>query len=178
MQLGRKWVEIGGKGIEIVYFGTAETVLDDKYRVTVPRRFRETMEVLGHAVWFLTQGFDRSISLFPQAEWNQIRKQANQYSAMNARAQDFRRLLFASATEVRPDRQGRIPIPAHLRTYAGLERDAILIGVDDHLELWSRDAWSGFQQQHEPEFKGMAAQLFAGETIRDATEDGGASHGY
>jgi len=163
------------KGDGPVYFGTAETVLDDKNRVTVPRRFRETMDVLKHAVWFLARGFDRSISLFPHTEWNKIRKQANRYSSMNAQALDFRRLLFASATEVRPDRQGRIPIPSHLREYAGLEREAVLIGVDDHLELWSRHAWAGFQGEHDPEFKGMAAQLFAGDKkeVGNSTEEGG-----
>ena len=159
-----------------MYFGTAETVLDDKNRVTVPRRFRETMDVLGHAVWYLARGFDHSISLYPHSEWNKVRKQTNRFSSMNAQALDFRRLLFASATEIRPDRQGRIPIPAHLREYAGLEREAVLIGVDDHLELWPRNTWLAFQQQQDAGFKGMAAQLFAGEGIEDSTEEGGANH--
>jgi len=160
-----------------VYIGTAETVLDTKHRITVPRRIRETMDVLGHAVWHMARGFDRSVFLFPHDAWAQIREQVNQYSTMHARALDFRRLFFASVTEVRPDRQGRMPVPAHLREYAGLDREAVLIGVDDHLELWSRDTWRSFQAAQEPEFKAMAARLFAGdEVLGESTEGNGASN--
>ncbi len=159
-----------------MYIGTAETVLDAKHRITVPRRVRETMEVLGHALWYMARGFDHSIFLFPRDEWNKIRDQVKQYSSMDTRALDFRRLFFASVTEVRPDRQGRMPVPPHLRAYARLDRDAVLIGVDDHLELWSRDAWRAFQEQQEPEFKAMAAQLFAGDKqLSNSTEESGAS---
>lgn len=162
-----------------MYIGTTETVLDDKNRITVPRRVRETMDVLGHAVWYMARGFDRSIFLFPHSEWNKIREQVNRYSSMDSRALDFRRLFFASVAEVQPDRQGRMPVAPHLREYAGLDREAVLIGVDDHLELWSRETWQAFRARHEPEFKAMAAPLFAGDgdkEARNSTEEGGASN--
>lgn len=143
-----------------MYFGEAQTVLDDKGRITVPRRFRETMDVLGHVLWYMTRGFDGSIFLFPREEWDKIREQAKQYASMDARAIDFRRMFFGSVSEVRPDRQGRMPVAAHLREHAGLEREAVLIGVDDHLELWSRDAWRAYQAGKESEFKQIAAELF------------------
>ncbi|HOZ46364.1 MAG TPA: division/cell wall cluster transcriptional repressor MraZ [Candidatus Hydrogenedentes bacterium] len=145
-----------------MYFGTYDTVLDDKNRVTAPRKIRDTMDVLGHAVWYMARGYDHSISLFPQHVWNTIREHVNKYSSMDAKALDFRRLLFASVTELRPDRQGRIPVPLHLREHAGLERDAVLIGVDEYLELWSRDHWRAFQERHQPQFKEMATALFSG----------------
>ncbi len=170
--MGRKDLKVVRKGPN-VYVGTSETVLDAKNRITVPRRVRETMDVLGHAVWFMARGFDNSISLFPQDAWNKIREQVNRYSSMDARALDFRRLFFASVTEVRPDRQGRMPVAGHLREYAGLDREAVLIGVDDHLELWSRETWRAFQTQQEPDFKAMASQLFTGDVgMSTATAEG------
>ena len=163
-----------------MYFGTAETVLDDKHRITVPRRVRATMDVLGHAVWYMARGFDHAVAMFPKEEWDNIRRQVNRFSSMDARALDFRRLLFASATEVRPDRQGRMAVPPHLRDYAGLDREAVLIGVDDHLELWSRDAWREFEAEQAPGYKAMAAPLFVGDSDREkqqnSTEEGGVSH--
>ena len=118
------------------------------------------MRVLGHNCWYMTRGFDRCIFLFHRDEWNKIRKQASKYSSMNAKALDFRRLLFGSVCEVSPDRQGRMPVPQHLREHAQLDKEAVLIGVDDHLELWSKDAWRAFQDKNEAEYKEMAAQLF------------------
>ena len=144
-----------------MYYGEASTVLDDKGRITVPRRIRETMNVLGHIQWFMTRGFDGAIFLFPRQEWEKIRAQAANHPSMG-KAIDFRRMLFGSVAEVQADRQGRMAVPPHLREHAGLERDAVLIGVDDHLELWSRDNWAAFQKRQQKEFKEMAEQLFAG----------------
>jgi len=157
-----------------VYYGESQTVLDDKGRITVPRRIRETMDVLGHAIWYMTRGFDGSIFMFSREEWMKIQAQLNRHSLMNPKALDFRRLFLGSVAEARPDRQGRMAIPPHLREYAGLDREAVLLGVGDHLELWSRDAWRAFQQRNESEFKEMATQLFM-ETDMDsgAEEKGG-----
>jgi MraZ protein len=160
-----------------VYIGTAETVLDSKNRITVPVRVRETMHVLRHALWYMTRGFDGGIFLFPQGEWDKICGVVSRYSAMDARVLDFRRLLFASVTEVQPDRQGRMPVPPHLREYAGLNRDALLIGVGDYMELWDRDAWRAFQAKQEPDFKAMAAQFFARNAEEgQSTREGGANN--
>ncbi len=144
-----------------MYYGESITKLDDKGRITVPVRVRETMNVLGHALWYMTRGFDGCIFLFHQEEWNKIRKQASQYSSMDAKALDFRRLFFSSVCDVRPDAQGRMPVPQHLREHAGLDKEAVLIGVDDHLELWSKDGWRAFVQNKEAEYKQMAGALFS-----------------
>ncbi len=143
-----------------MYYGEAQTVLDDKGRITVPRRFREVMNVLGHNQWFMTRGFDGSIFLFPRQEWDKIRSQAGRYSSMDARALDFRRMFFGSVSEATPDKQGRMAVPAHLREYAALKREGVLLGVDDHLELWSREGWRAFQDSNDSEYKRMAAELF------------------
>ncbi|HEO72353.1 MAG TPA: division/cell wall cluster transcriptional repressor MraZ [Candidatus Hydrogenedentes bacterium] len=163
-----------------MYIGTAETVLDDKNRITVPRRIRDTMDELGHGVWYMARGFDRSIFLFPQEVWNSIREQVNRYSSMNIKALDFKRFFFASVTQVQPDRQGRIAVPQHLRDYAGMDRNVVLIGVDDHLELWSRGNWQAFQEDRGPEYKENAAPLFASDRERDeakAEQGGGNQRG-
>lgn len=145
-----------------MYFGEAQTAVDDKGRIKVSRRFRETMNVLGHNLWYMTRGYDGSIFLFPRQEWEKIRAEARTRSTMDARAIDFRRMFFGSVAEVQPDGQGRLLVPQHLREYAGLGKDAVLIGVDDHLELWSREAWRAFQDGNEDSYKHMAAELFAG----------------
>lgn len=170
-------MEVEHRGEDRVYFGEIQTSLDEKGRITVPRRFRELMDVAGHIQWYATRGFDRAIFLFHREEWEKIRAQVSRYSSMNAPAIDFRRLFFGSVTEVRSDRQGRMAIPSYLRDHAGLEKEAVLIGVDDHLELWSRDAWRAFQKNKEAEFKEMAGRLFAGgDDPAAATEKGETDH--
>lgn len=152
-----------------MYFGESTTKLDDKGRITVPRRVRETMDVCGHAIWYMTRGFDRSIFLFPREEWMKIREQAGRFSSMDTRVTDFRRLFFAGVAEAKPDNQGRIMVPPHLRTHAGLEDEGVLIGVDDHLELWNKDTWRTFVEGKDTEYKEMAASVFS-QTLSGETE--------
>lgn len=145
-----------------MYFGEAQTSVDEKGRINVSRRFRETMRVLGHTLWYMTRGFDGSIFLFPRDEWEKIRLQARTRPSMDANAIDFRRMFFGSVAEVQPDRQGRMLVPQHLREYAGLGKEAVLIGVDDHLEIWDRDAWRSFQDDNQSTYKQTATEVLAG----------------
>ena len=148
-----------------MYYGEAQTVLDDKGRVTVSRKFRETMEVRGDLLWYMTRGYDGAIFIFPKDQWDKIRAQAARHSSMDARAVDFRRMFFGSVAEVRPDRQGRMSVPPHLREHAKLEKEAVLIGCDDHLELWSRDGWRQYQGGMEAAYKEMGSELFSANPI-------------
>ncbi|MGI6458845.1 MAG: division/cell wall cluster transcriptional repressor MraZ [Candidatus Hydrogenedentales bacterium] len=151
-----------------MYFGEYTVKVDDKGRLTVPSRLRQVMEVEGDAVWYLTQGFDGCISVYPRDEWRRIRSQVNRYSSMNAKALAFRRLFFSSMGEAKIDGQGRMAIPIHLRELGKIntDTDAILIGVDDHLEIWNFERWRGFQSGHDAVYKEMAALISMGEEMQ------------
>ncbi|GMV99538.1 MAG: transcriptional regulator MraZ [Candidatus Hydrogenedentota bacterium] len=149
-----------------MYFGEAITKIDDKGRITVPRKIRETMETLGHAIWYMARGYDHCIFLFHRDEFNKIRQFVGRHSSMDADTVDFRRMFFSSVAEVRPDNQGRIPLAPHLRDYAGLDSEAVLIGVDDHLELWSTARWKEFQERNREGYKEQASPIFS---YRDET---------
>ncbi len=144
-----------------MYCGEAYTVLDDKGRITMATQFRKVADVMSHAVWFMTRGFDGSLFLFPKERWDVIRGEAARRSAMDPEAVDFRRMFFGSVQEVRPDGQGRVPVPQHLREHAGIEKEAVLIGCEDHLELWSRDGWKKYQKSMESKYKDMGRELFS-----------------
>lgn len=167
--------ENGRPGGFRVYFGEFQTRIDDKGRVTVPARFREVMRELGHAQWFMGRGVAPCVHIYPKPEWDSIREQVNRHSPMNPRVSDFRRLLFSSVSEVRPDPQGRMAVASNLREHAKLDKDVVLIGVENYLELWDREAWQQFKQAKDAEFMAMTAQLFeveasSGAAARKGTE--------
>ncbi len=155
-----------------MYYGEYITTVDEKGRITVPRRIRERMDAFGHAIWYATRGFDHSIFLIHRDEWLKIHAQVAQFSSMDAKVLDFRRLFFSSVAEVKPDNQGRLAIAQHLREHAGLEREAVLLGVGDHLELWNRESWRNFVEGKEAEYKQMAIPVFS----RGEAAAGGRSH--
>jgi MraZ protein len=121
------------------------------------------MEKQQHDVWYMTRGFDGCIFMFCESEWKKVSDQISRYASMDAKALDFRRILYGSLAEVRVDAQGRMAVPPHLREHAALDKDVVVLGVNDHLELWDKEVWRSFQAAKEAEFKEMAAPLFMGD---------------
>ena len=132
------------------------------------------MEVNDHDTWFLTRGFDGAVFMFEKEQWNALLSSGKEAALLDPKMLDFRRFFLGSVAKVKRDSQGRFTIPAYLREFAGIERDAVLLGVEDHLEIWGKDNWRAFQQRQASEYKAMAAELFGGRMGNDATINGAA----
>ncbi len=155
-----------------MYFGESHVSVDEKGRVAIPVNFRSLMKTQGHETWFVTRGFDNALFLFNVPKWEEL-IHAGKGSMLDPRLLDFRRLFVGSVAMGRLDGQGRLPVPALLREYADIGREAILLGVDDHLELWSVTGWKTFQERQAQEYKRMAAELFGRPADGGQTTNGG-----
>lgn len=133
--------------------------MDDKGRVALPARFRSE---LGDRL-VVTRGLDKCLWLFPWEGWRSLCERFQRLPFTKARNRNFQRYFFAGAQESQPDAQGRILIGVTLRAYAGLEREVVVAGVSDHVEIWSRATWEAFEQQVNAEYEEIAEGLFAGE---------------
>ena len=124
------------------FMGTYTPKLDGKGRLFLPAKFRDRLAE-GLVV---TQGQENCLVVWPTDVFMEEARRA-QATPMTVRgARDYARILFAGADEGSLDKQGRIGIPAHLRDYAALERDVVVIGVRDRLEIWNPDRWREFQE--------------------------------
>ena len=126
-----------------VFLGTHAPRLDDKGRLILPAKFREQ---LAEGV-VVTKGQERCLFVFTAAAF--VAKAAGQAAPETKAGRDFQRLLFAGASDEVPDRTGRITLPAHLRAYAGLTRDCVVTGVNDHLEIWDAETWRTYEAEQE-----------------------------
>jgi len=142
-----------------LYVGEYHSALDSKGRLAVPITFRRTMEEHAHTTWFITRGYDNTLFMFESTHWQELTKKIPAAS-LNPRDLDFRRFIIGSSAKVQIDTAGRILIPQHLRNYADIERGAVLLGLEDHLELWNELRWKQFCQQHTDDYKKMGAELF------------------
>ncbi|MEF3274370.1 MAG: division/cell wall cluster transcriptional repressor MraZ [Chloroflexus sp.] len=120
-----------------MFLGTHEHAIDEKGRLAIPARFRA--ELAGGMV--LTRGFDRCLLIFPLPFWSDLTRRVSALSLVDDDARMLRRLLFASASEQEMDRQGRILLPQSLREAGGLSEQAILVGLDTYIEIWSPERW-------------------------------------
>lgn len=122
--------------------GEYEHTLDAKGRLAIPARFRSQM---GPGA-VLSKGMGTCLSLYTLERWEE---KSNELVARMAsdELRDFERRIYPSACEVELDGQGRIVIPAKLRTYARLETNVTIIGVRDHMEIWDRETWQSYQER-------------------------------
>jgi MraZ protein len=125
-----------------MFLGQYRHNIDDKGRLTIPARFRD---LLAEGA-YVTQGFDRNLRLLTIPAFEEIYQQVSHLSITNPTARELRRLLFANASMVEVDRIGRILIPQFLREVAGLETEAVIVGVGEAVEIWSPKTWD---QQNE-----------------------------
>jgi MraZ protein len=117
-----------------MFLGTHAPRLDEKGRLFLPAKYRD--ELSGGVV--ITKGQERCLYVFPQDEFQRI-TEALRTAPVTAKAvRDYSRVFFASASDEIPDKQGRITVPAALRSYAGLDRDCVVIGANTRLEICTR----------------------------------------
>ncbi|MDR5683037.1 MAG: division/cell wall cluster transcriptional repressor MraZ [Armatimonadota bacterium] len=120
--------------------GEFEYTLDDKGRVVIPPRFRRQ---IGDR-FVVTRGFDGCVVLYPESEWAGVEDKLRGEPLAN---RQFVRYLLGSAVEVETDRQGRFVLPPPLREHAGIQRDVVVVGLINKLEIWSRERWQQYLKQ-------------------------------
>lgn len=142
-------------GCRHMFMGEYQHSVDKKGRIFIPARFREGLG--DHFV--LTKGLDGCLFAYPRPEWEALEQKLKSLPLTRSDARAFVRFFFSGATECEVDKQGRILIPGHLREFAGLERDVVVIGVSSRVEFWSRDRWDEYSSNAATSYEDIAEKL-------------------
>ena len=134
-----------------MFMGEYHQKIDDKGRLTIPSKLRYE---LGES-FIVTRGLDNCLFIYPKGEWNQV------ILPNTKDARNFMRFFLSGATEVNFDKQGRINIPMPLIKYSDLLKDCIVIGVNERLEIWSKENWDSFIENNEENLSDIADKLFS-----------------
>jgi MraZ protein len=137
------------------FAGSEQHALDDKGRLIVPARFRER---LGLGFVLTIAHPDPCLALYPTATWIAVCARFESMQRKDDRYRRYLRFLFAHTEEVACDAQGRVVIPALLRSYAGIQRQVVSIGVLTRIEIWAKDRYA-FQTPPEGEVAEFMADL-------------------
>lgn len=124
-----------------LFLGEYEHALDDRGRITLPRKLRVELE--GREI-ILTRGFDACIFGYDKAEWEAEAGKHLTSPVTDRGARDIRRYLYAAAEKAEIDKLGRFVLPAHLKEYANVSRDVVVIGAGDHFEIWEKKNWEAY----------------------------------
>ncbi|MET3807018.1 MraZ protein [Nakamurella sp. UYEF19] len=127
------------------FLGTYTPRMDDKGRVTLPARYRETFA----PGVMIVRGQDHCLYLFTPDGFDDFAEVAINAPITNAEARGYQRYMLSNTDDQRPDAQGRISIPIRMREYAGLTKDVIIAGVGKRMEVWDADEWARYEASQE-----------------------------
>jgi len=141
-----------------MFLGTQSPRLDEKGRLVLPAKYREGLA----AGLVFTRGQERSIVVWPAAEFAQYAERLSVASRSDASVRAYLRVLFSGAVDEIPDRQGRVMVPAELRSYAELERNVVVVGNGTTLEIWNEPAWEKYLAGQEAGFSALSEEVIPG----------------
>ena len=136
----------------MAFNGNFEHTLDAKHRLTVPSKFRT--QLAGPV--FLVKGVDRCISVYPEQTYSAMTEAALAgLNPFSPEARELRRFFHGNAADVELDSAGRVMLPPSHREHASIDRQVMIVGAGDSLELWDLDAWKAY----DPDLTAQAAEL-------------------
>ena len=130
-----------------MFMGEYNHTIDTKGRLIVPSKYREP---LGDE-FVVTKGLDKCLFVYPSDEWKAIEENFRSLSQFSKEARKVARFFFAGAAICEVDKQGRILLPAVLRDYAGLEKEVVLAGVVNRIEIWDKERWNAANEYDDVE---------------------------
>jgi MraZ protein len=141
-----------------VFLGTHTPKLDEKGRLILPAKFRD--ELADGLV--IAKFQERCLAIWPMSVFVEMTKTVRSASSSQQGVRDYQRILASGASNETPDRQGRITVPPDLRSYAGLDKDCVVVGAIDRVEVWNPAAWEQYSAEKEPAFAELNQTLLPG----------------
>ncbi len=134
--------------------------LDEKLRLAIPKRLRDAMAGPKGGGLLIAPETDASLAIYSEAAFGRWAERLAQVSPTRQDVRAFTRLFYAQAQRVELDGQGRIRIPPELAQLAKLEKEVVLLGVYDHLEIWAAPRWRAYVADKQPHYDEIAETTF------------------
>ncbi len=138
-----------------MFIGEYSHKIDARGRVNIPSKLREEVD----DKFYLTKGLDKCLFLFPEEEWKIFEEKLKILPLTDRNARAFVRMFFAGAVECIIDKQGRINIPNNLIKHSEINKDVMIIGVGQRIELWSKGNWEDYNEPNNISYDEIAEKM-------------------
>ncbi len=138
-----------------MFMGEYAHNIDKKGRMIIPAKFREE---LGMKV-IITRGLDGCLNGYTKEQWEMIYEQLLKLPATKKDARMFVRMMTSKAAECEIDNQGRVLLPSSLIALAGIQKECMIIGAANHIEIWSKENWENVDEEANASFEDIAEHL-------------------
>ena len=138
-----------------MFIGEYQHNLDAKGRIIVPSKFRDEL----HTTFILTRGLDGCLTIYSLKQWEKMFEEVDKLPTTKKAARQYVRMLTSTATECTLDNQGRIQIPSFLSKPVNISKECVVIGSNDHIEIWDKSTWDTYYEDASNNFEEVAENL-------------------
>lgn len=150
----------------IVFLGEYEVTLDAKGRFLLPAGIKKQLPEEAGEKFVIARGFEKCLTIYPKKNWDPIMAELIKVNDYKSENREFLRYFTMGATEMDLDSAGRILLPPNLKTYAGLEKDAVLVSVINKIEIWDKSKYQQFFDSFSPEkYSDLAERVMGGRNM-------------
>ena len=139
-----------------MFMGEYHHTIDEKGRIIIPSKFRED---LGEK-FIITRGIENCLFVYSLSSWEKITNKLEALPFTKKDARQFVRFFLSGATTAEFDKQGRVNVTSPLVSYANLQKECVIIGTGDRLEIWSEENWNAFFESASSNMSDIAENLF------------------
>jgi MraZ protein len=153
---GAKWETLVEGGDAMLLTGTFHRSLDEKLRFAIPRPLRDAIGPDENATLYIAPGTDGSLEVYSEQAFTRLAAQLEAGPRNDREVRAFNRLFYGQVQRVELDKQGRVRLPAELAQLASLDKDIVLVGVRDHIEIWNFQRWEAYVDSTQPHYDELA----------------------
>lgn len=145
-----------------MFFGESTHSLDAKHRVFVPKRFQEGLDrdEKGNLTAVLARGFERCLFLFSAGRFEEVLRRLRLQPFGAEETRRMQRLFFANTHYATLDGSGRLVLPEKLRTFAGIGKEVVMVGVADRAEIWDKSGWERYEASNDADYDKLGELLW------------------
>jgi len=138
-----------------MFFGNYSHSLDEKGRLVIPKKMREE---LGNKI-FIMKGFDGALAIYQESAYSRVMEELEKYSFNKKENRDYLRLKLASIVDLDVDKMGRVQLPVAILGKYHINKDVIVLGAGDHIEVWDKDRYEEYMKSIEDEYEDIAERI-------------------
>jgi len=138
-----------------MFIGEYQHNLDAKGRIVIPGKFRDEL----HTSFILARGLDGCLTIYSLKQWEKLFEEVNKLPTTKKAARQYIRMLTSTASECTLDNQGRIQIPSFLAKPVNITKECVVIGANDHIEIWDKATWDNYYLDASHNFEDVAENL-------------------
>ena len=137
-------------------FGQFEHSLDEKGRLVIPSKLKAE---LGEGSLYVLQGFEGCMSIYTKDHFDKLIASLEQFSYLNKDARNYVRLTLASVIQLSMDKIGRVVLSPQTLNKYNIKKDVMVIGVNDHIEVWDKQAYLDYEKENLSKYDDIADSL-------------------